>query len=145
MRSVLLYVCVSERFLKNSKEPTDLTVHIYIYIRVCVVGWTPLHEACNHGHPELVSLLLTSGARVNTRGMDGDTPLHDATINNHPHVRKHTHTQKHHTVHTLSFAKSQPFAAYVSYILHTHTETFIAYSEKLNCCCCCCCCCCPRW
>ena len=51
-----------------------------------MAGWTPLHEACNHGHPDLVSLLLREGAGINSRGMDGDTPLHDATINSHPKV-----------------------------------------------------------
>ena len=57
---------------------------------LCSEGWTPLHEACNHGHLELVSLLLGCGAGVNTRGMDGDTPLHDATINKHTEVGVYT-------------------------------------------------------
>lgn len=63
-------------------------VYVHIgYMYCCLsTGWTPLHEACNHGHSELVSLLLGFGAGVNTRGMDGDTPLHDATINNHAEV-----------------------------------------------------------
>ena len=49
-------------------------------------GWTPLHEACNYGYPELVLALLRRGAKVNARGMDGDTPLHDATVNSHVEV-----------------------------------------------------------
>ena len=59
-----------------------------MYALFCLLGWTPLHEACNHGYSELVSLLLSNGAGVNTHGMDGDTPLYDATINNHSKVRR---------------------------------------------------------
>lgn len=47
-------------------------------------GWTPLHEACNHGHVEVVELLLKYGAPVNDRGgphCDGVTPLLDAASN----------------------------------------------------------------
>ena len=47
-------------------------------------GWTPLHEACNHGHKEVVDLLLSKGANVNDRGgpmCDGVTPLLDAASN----------------------------------------------------------------
>ena len=55
-------------------------------------GWTPLHEACNHGHLEVVSLLLKHRAEVNARGMDGDTPLHDAAVNGHLEVRRNYST-----------------------------------------------------
>ncbi|XP_067825203.1 tonsoku-like protein isoform X2 [Heptranchias perlo] len=44
-------------------------------------GWTPLHEACNHGHLEVVRLLLDSGANVNNPDdalCCGISPLHDA-------------------------------------------------------------------
>lgn len=69
-------------------------------------GWTPLHEACNHGHygkscqslgktvptpsltcsfsalrADIVALLLEHGANVNDPGgpyCEGVTPLHDA-------------------------------------------------------------------
>ena len=77
----------SDSFLSHNKVlPCVLASYIQLF-PVCVcLGWTPLHEACNHGHPDLVSLLLRSGAGVNTRGMDGDTPLHDATVNSHPKV-----------------------------------------------------------
>ncbi len=62
---------------------------IALHILLCVrnSGWTPLHEACNHGHVKVVSLLLKHRADVNARGMDGDTPLHDAAINGHVEVR----------------------------------------------------------
>ncbi|XP_060519189.1 ankyrin repeat domain-containing protein 11 isoform X2 [Cylas formicarius] len=46
-------------------------------------GWTPLHEACNHGWYEVAFRLLQAGANVNAKGLDNDTPLHDAVINGH--------------------------------------------------------------
>lgn len=52
---------------------------------LCVIylGWTPLHEAANHGHEEIVAYLLKNGANINASGMEGDTPLHDAVGNDH--------------------------------------------------------------
>ncbi|KAJ7338236.1 hypothetical protein JRQ81_010954 [Phrynocephalus forsythii] len=44
-------------------------------------GWTPLHEACNHGHLEVVRFLLDHGAAIDDPGgpgCEGITPLHDA-------------------------------------------------------------------
>ncbi|XP_043542326.1 tonsoku-like protein [Chiloscyllium plagiosum] len=44
-------------------------------------GWTPLHEACNNGHVEIVQMLLDSGAPVNSvddKLCGGVTALHDA-------------------------------------------------------------------
>ena len=60
-------------------------------------GWTPLHEACNHGHIECVKLLLAyqptscMASYLNTtmrlcdtmsRNVEGVTPLYDAVANN---------------------------------------------------------------
>ncbi|KAK9510961.1 hypothetical protein O3M35_005628 [Rhynocoris fuscipes] len=47
-------------------------------------GWTPLHEACNHGHVKVAKVLIAKGAAVNDRGgphCDGVTPLLDAASN----------------------------------------------------------------
>ncbi|KAB0396434.1 hypothetical protein E2I00_012076 [Balaenoptera physalus] len=44
-------------------------------------GWTPLHEACNYGHLDIVRFLLDHGAAVDDpggQGCEGITPLHDA-------------------------------------------------------------------
>ncbi|ELT99296.1 hypothetical protein CAPTEDRAFT_27724, partial [Capitella teleta] len=44
-------------------------------------GWTPLHEAANHGFADIVEALIDHGANVNDRGGEGCggiTPLHDA-------------------------------------------------------------------
>lgn len=46
-------------------------------------GWTPLHEACNHGWYEVAFRLVQAGANVNAKGLDNDTPLHDAAANGH--------------------------------------------------------------
>lgn len=45
-----------------------------------IPGWTPLHEACNHGHYNVALILVKAGANVNAKGLDDDTPLHDAAI-----------------------------------------------------------------
>jgi len=51
-----------------------------------VAGWTALHEACNHGWYDVARQLLNAGADVNVRGLENDTPLHDAAINGHAKV-----------------------------------------------------------
>ncbi|XP_014213006.1 tonsoku-like protein [Copidosoma floridanum] len=45
-------------------------------------GWTPLHEASNHGFTEIVDLLIRHKADINNQ-CDGVTPLHDAAANGH--------------------------------------------------------------
>lgn len=50
---------------------------------LCLPGWTALHEACNRGYYEVAKQLLAAGAEVNTKGLDDDTPLHDASNNGH--------------------------------------------------------------
>ncbi len=54
---------------------------------IVVIGWTSLHEACNHGHLAVVQVLLKAGANVNVQGWNNDTPLHDASVNGHIKVR----------------------------------------------------------
>lgn len=49
-------------------------------ISIVLSGWTPLHEACNHGHYNVAMILVKAGANVNAKGLDDDTPLHDAAI-----------------------------------------------------------------
>ena len=34
-------------------------------------GWTPLHEACNNGHVDVVEFLLKHGADPNVGALDG--------------------------------------------------------------------------
>jgi len=49
-------------------------------------GWLPLHEACNHGHRDIVEFLIDKGAALNDRGgsqCGGVTPLHDAASCGH--------------------------------------------------------------
>ena len=42
---------------------------------------TPLHEAALSGNPEIVSLLLKAGAKVNERDINNCTPLHCGIVN----------------------------------------------------------------
>jgi ankyrin repeat protein len=51
-------------------------------------GWTPLHEACNHGWYEVAFRLVQAGASVNAKGHENDTPLHDAAMNGHLKLAK---------------------------------------------------------
>ena len=51
------------------------------------LGWTPLHQACNHGHYKVAKVLLKAGANANAPGLDGDIPLHDASTNGHRKVK----------------------------------------------------------
>lgn len=52
----------------------------YIFFSFELLGWTPLHESCNHGFYETAKLLIKHGANVNVCGLEKDTPLHDAAI-----------------------------------------------------------------
>lgn len=60
-------------------------MHIFSLVNV-FTGWTPLHEACNHGHTQVVTILIDKGVNINAAGMGGDTPLHDAVVNSHTEV-----------------------------------------------------------
>lgn len=42
-----------------------------------------MHEAANRGLLSAARELLKNGAKVNAAGMDGVTPLHDASVNGH--------------------------------------------------------------
>lgn len=42
-----------------------------------------MHEAANRGLVSVARELLKSGAKVNVTGLDGVTPLHDASVNGH--------------------------------------------------------------
>lgn len=44
------------------------------------IGWTPLHEACNHSHYNVAQILIKGGADVNAKAFEDITPLHDAAL-----------------------------------------------------------------
>lgn len=52
-------------------------------------GWTPLHEACNHGSTACVEALLRHRpAPVLNNQVGGVSPLHDALLNGHMDIAK---------------------------------------------------------
>ena len=52
-------------------------------------GWTPLHEACNHGSTACVEALLNHfpSPHLNSQ-VGGVSPLHDALLNGHVDIAK---------------------------------------------------------
>ena len=48
-----------------------------------VLGYTPLHEAVNSGHSEVLELLLEHGGNPNCSANSGYTPLHLAVSSGH--------------------------------------------------------------
>ncbi|XP_073696094.1 SMC5-SMC6 complex localization factor protein 1-like [Garra rufa] len=52
-------------------------------------GWTPLHEACNHGSTDCVQALLHHCPNLQLASqVEGVSPLHDALQNQHMHIAK---------------------------------------------------------
>ena len=51
-------------------------------------GSSPLHFAARAGHTEIVDLLVTNGADVNSRDAEEYTPLHNSTFNGHMELTK---------------------------------------------------------
>ena len=52
-------------------------------------GATALHAACENGHLGVVKVLATNGVDVNTRGMQGVTPLYSSISYNHPEITEY--------------------------------------------------------
>ncbi|XP_042643539.1 SMC5-SMC6 complex localization factor protein 1 isoform X2 [Tyto alba] len=78
--------CISnkvERLIQLLSIPgIDINVKDY-------AGWTPLHEACNHGSTVCVREILQRCPEVDLLSqVDGVTPLHDALSNGHVEIGK---------------------------------------------------------
>ncbi|KFQ76126.1 Ankyrin repeat domain-containing protein 32, partial [Phaethon lepturus] len=78
--------CISnkvERLIQLLSFPgRDINVKDY-------AGWTPLHEACNHGSTVCVREILQRCPEVDLLSqVDGVTPLHDALSNGHVEIGK---------------------------------------------------------
>jgi ankyrin repeat protein len=52
-------------------------------------GATAIHAACENGHLGVVKVLAENGVDVNTRGMQGVTPLYSAISYNHPAITRY--------------------------------------------------------
>ncbi|XP_016093760.1 SMC5-SMC6 complex localization factor protein 1 [Sinocyclocheilus grahami] len=72
-----------ERLLRILSVPgTDVNIKDH-------AGWTPLHEACNHGSMECVQALLQHCPNLQLGSqVQGVSPLHDALLNQHMHIAK---------------------------------------------------------
>jgi len=51
-------------------------------------GWTPLMTACQHGTPEIVSLLVHHGASINSKNNNHETPLMIASTHGNTNIVK---------------------------------------------------------
>lgn len=78
-------VCVGSCRLEccTSSLPHGFVCHSVLLIFCVCAGWTALHEACNRGFVSVARELISAGAAVNAKGLDNETPLHDACVNNH--------------------------------------------------------------
>uniref|UniRef100_A0A8B9Z789 Ankyrin repeat domain-containing protein 32 n=1 Tax=Buteo japonicus TaxID=224669 RepID=A0A8B9Z789_9AVES len=85
-QTALHKACISnkvERLIQLLSFPgTDINAKDY-------AGWTPLHEACNHGSTVCVREILQRCPEVDLLSqVDGVTPLHDALSNGHVEIGK---------------------------------------------------------
>uniref|UniRef100_A0ACB8EQA1 Uncharacterized protein n=1 Tax=Sphaerodactylus townsendi TaxID=933632 RepID=A0ACB8EQA1_9SAUR len=68
----------------SAKQINILKVNVKDY-----AGWTPLHEACNHGSTVCVREILQRCPEVDLLSeVNGTTPLHDALVNGHVEIAK---------------------------------------------------------
>ncbi|KTG03621.1 hypothetical protein cypCar_00017976, partial [Cyprinus carpio] len=90
----LLHPCVGETLLhracKRNQVETLLRILSVPGTDVNIkdhAGWTPLHEACNHGSTECVKALLQHCPNLQLGSqVQGVSPLHDALLNQHTHI-----------------------------------------------------------
>lgn len=68
---------------------TEIITVYFASLFVDHAGWTPLHEACNHGSAECVQALLQHCPNLQLASqVEGVSPLHDALQNQHTHIAK---------------------------------------------------------
>ncbi|KAG5886160.1 hypothetical protein JTB14_024840 [Gonioctena quinquepunctata] len=81
-------LCVCEKCQKSEDEINDFQKYEAININMCdITGHTPLHVAAKFGRPEILRLILDSGASVNVQTYnDLYTPLHLACIFQHTQI-----------------------------------------------------------
>ncbi len=82
-RSALHYVCIdipkenrvaaTNKLLKNGEDINAQDNG----------GWSPLHFAAQEGDFEIAEILINSGANINLKDINGNTPLWVATMNSY--------------------------------------------------------------
>ncbi|KFW71569.1 Ankyrin repeat domain-containing protein 32, partial [Pygoscelis adeliae] len=77
--------CISNKHFST----TSAVLKLPLIYNSDYAGWTPLHEACNHGSTVCVREILQRCPEVDLLSqVDGVTPLHDALSNGHVEIGK---------------------------------------------------------
>ena len=82
-------------FLSHALCLVPLTVHIATM--KANDGASPIHRAASGGNPQLLTMLLESGANVDSQNRAGETALHIRCGHAQTHTRKHTRMRTHYT------------------------------------------------
>ncbi|KFO85330.1 Ankyrin repeat domain-containing protein 32, partial [Buceros rhinoceros silvestris] len=81
--------CISNKVERLIQLTPSAVLKLPLIYNSDYAGWTPLHEACNHGSTVCVREILQRCPEVDLLSqVDGVTPLHDALSNGHVEIGK---------------------------------------------------------